>query len=166
MFTCNIFSVKTNTIVHIVLRTPGTDSATVCTVRSSYTDGGRGFFPSPKRPARLWCHPAYCPVSTRVGSLPRVKWLRRDIDHTPKFNAEIKTEWSFTSTPPIRLHAVDRTTLTCQVTLCLFYCNQNFYRFVANERRLNDEFTECAPKSRSSGDVMLFIPCIIISNLQ
>jgi len=52
------------------------------------------------------------------------------------------------------------------MTLYLFYCNQTLYRFVANERRLNGEFTECAPKSRSFGDVMSFIPCIIISNLQ
>jgi hypothetical protein len=30
----------------------------------------------------------------------------READHSPPFSAEVKNAWSYTSTPPIRLHGV------------------------------------------------------------
>jgi hypothetical protein len=35
-----------------------------------------------------------------------VKWQGREADHSPPSSAEVKTAWSYTSTPPIRLHGV------------------------------------------------------------
>jgi hypothetical protein len=32
------------------------------------------------------------------------KWPRREADHSPPTSAEIKKMWTYTSTPPIRLH--------------------------------------------------------------
>jgi hypothetical protein len=32
---------------------------------------------------------------------PGVKWPGREVDHSPPSNAEVKNEWSYTSTPPI-----------------------------------------------------------------
>jgi len=36
-----------------------------------------------------------------------LKWISRDVGHSPP-NAEVKSEWSYTSTPPIYLHVVDK----------------------------------------------------------
>ena len=41
-------------------------------------------------------------------SFPRVKRPGRDLDHSHPFSAEIKNEWSHTSTPPISLNGVGR----------------------------------------------------------
>jgi hypothetical protein len=35
-----------------------------------------------------------------------VKLPGREVDHSPPSSAEVKTVWSYTSTPPIRLHGV------------------------------------------------------------
>jgi hypothetical protein len=50
-------------------------------------------------------HTASYPMGTR-GSFPGVKRLGREADHSSPSNAEVKNEWSYTSTPPIRLHGV------------------------------------------------------------
>ena len=45
----------------------------------------------------------------RTGVLSRgVRWLRREVDHTSPFNAEVKKEWSYTSTHPICLQGTER----------------------------------------------------------
>jgi len=52
-------------------------------------------------------HPA--PHSVRTGVLSR--WLTRpgrDVDHSSKSNAEVKNEWSCTSTPRIHLDGVNQ----------------------------------------------------------
>jgi hypothetical protein len=41
-------------------------------------------------------------------SLPRVKQPRREIKHSPPSSAEVKNEWSYTSTPAIWFHGVGR----------------------------------------------------------
>jgi hypothetical protein len=41
-----------------------------------------------------------------------VKRPGREPDHSPPYSAEIKYEWIYTSTPPIRLHDVDRDNFT------------------------------------------------------
>jgi hypothetical protein len=35
-----------------------------------------------------------------------VKWPGREADHSPPSSCEVKNEWSYTFTPPIRLHGV------------------------------------------------------------
>jgi len=41
-----------------------------------------------------------------------IKRPGRDADHSPSFSAEVKNEWSYTSTSPVCLHGVDRHTFT------------------------------------------------------
>lgn len=50
------------------------------------------------------------------GSVPGRKRPKRDLDHSHPSRAEDKNEWSERSTPPIRLHDVDR-----DFTLALLY---------------------------------------------
>ena len=54
-------------------------------------------------------------------SLPRVKRPRPEINHAPASSAEVKNEWSYTSTPPIFLRIVGRENFTSVfLSLCLF----------------------------------------------
>jgi len=62
----------------------------------------RDFFPSPKHPDRLWT-----PLTIQFNGTG-VRWVGRDIDHSPSSSAEVKNEWSYTSTSPICLHGMDR----------------------------------------------------------
>jgi hypothetical protein len=50
-------------------------------------------------------HPTSYPMGTR-GSFPG-----GEADHSPPSSAEVKNAWSYSSTPPIRLHGVVLTTL-------------------------------------------------------
>jgi hypothetical protein len=50
-------------------------------------------------------HPASYPMDTR-GSFPGVEWPGHEADHSPPSSAKVKNAWSYTSTPPIRLHGV------------------------------------------------------------
>jgi len=43
-------------------------------------------------------------------SFPRVKPPERAADHSPPSTVEVKNDWSYTSTPPIRLHGVYKDT--------------------------------------------------------
>ena len=52
------------------------------------------------------------PINRCCGSLPAVKRPGPELDHSLPSNAEVKNEWSCTSTPPIRLHGVDRDNFT------------------------------------------------------
>lgn len=58
-------------------------------------------------------HPTSYSISAGV-LLPRPQRPERKADHSPPFCAEIKNEWSLTSTPPIQLQGVAGT--------ALFYC--------------------------------------------
>jgi len=40
------------------------------------------------------------------GLLPGVKRPGREADHSPPYGDEFKNAWSYTSTPPIRIHGV------------------------------------------------------------
>jgi len=37
---------------------------------------------------------------------PEVKWTVREVDHSPPSSADVKNEWSYTSTSPIRPHGL------------------------------------------------------------
>jgi hypothetical protein len=47
-------------------------------------------------------HNQWVPEALSLG----VKRPRREADHSPSFSAEVKNEWSYTFTSPIRLHGV------------------------------------------------------------
>jgi len=37
-----------------------------------------------------------------------VKWVGREVNHSPPSSAEVENEWIYTSVPPVCLHVVDR----------------------------------------------------------
>jgi hypothetical protein len=56
---------------------------------------------------RLALGPIQPPLQGVPQALPsRVKRPLRESDHSPPSNAEVKNEWIYTSTPPVRLHGV------------------------------------------------------------
>jgi hypothetical protein len=51
--------------------------------------------------------PTQPPIKWVPGALtPGVKQLGREVDHSPPSSAKVKSEWSYTSTPPICLHVM------------------------------------------------------------
>jgi hypothetical protein len=64
--------------------------------------GGRHFSPHRRVQTGSGAHPASYTMSTRALSLG-VKWPGREADNS---SAEVKNAWSYTSTPPLRLHGV------------------------------------------------------------
>jgi hypothetical protein len=75
-------------------------------VQGSNPGGEKRFLSSPKRPDRLWGPPSLI-FSRYRGSFPGVKQPGSLFNHSLPFSVEVKSEWSYTTTPPIRLHAVD-----------------------------------------------------------
>ena len=67
--------------------------------------GARDFF-HPKRSNRLWGPPSLL-LSGYYGRFVGIKRPERDVNHSPTSCAEVKNEWSYTSTP-IYIHGVDR----------------------------------------------------------
>jgi len=59
---------------------------------------GQIFFSSPKRPGRLWGSTSLLFNCYRY-SFPGI---RREVDHSPPSNDEVRNEWSYTSTPLYR----------------------------------------------------------------
>jgi hypothetical protein len=59
------------------------------------------FFASPPRPERLWG-----PTSLLSKGYQGIKRPGLVVDHPPPSSAEVKNAWSYSSTPPIRLHGV------------------------------------------------------------
>jgi hypothetical protein len=73
------------------------------------------FFCTSNRPDQLWGPPSLQGTKYR-GSFPGVKRPWRDVDHPLPPCAEVKNEWSYTSTPQICLNGVERDNLYLQVT--------------------------------------------------
>ena len=46
------------------------------------------------------------------GSFPEVRQPKHEVDRSPPSSAEVKNEWSCTSTPSVRLHGVDSDNFT------------------------------------------------------
>lgn len=72
-------------------------------LRGSNLGRGKMFSSFPKRPG---AYPASCSVDTGVPS-----WGSR-VHHIPPPSADVKKEWSYTTTPHIRLHSVNRDNIT------------------------------------------------------
>jgi hypothetical protein len=67
----------------------------------------RRFFFSPKHPDQLWGPPSFL-FNGYTGSFPRVQQLEHDVDYSPASSTKVKNKWSYTSTPPICLHGINR----------------------------------------------------------
>jgi hypothetical protein len=67
--------------------------------------GRAGNFSRHRIQAGSGTHPASYPIGKRYPSLG-VKRPVHEADHSPPSSAEVKNAWSYTSTPPIRLHSV------------------------------------------------------------
>jgi len=65
---------------------------------------GTKFLSPPKRP---YCGWGLLFNGYRV-SFPRVKPSEREVNHSPTSSAEVKNVWSYTSTPAIRFHNVNK----------------------------------------------------------
>ena len=65
------------------------------------------FFSSPKRPNQL-LGPISFLVDGYLCSFQRVKLAEREAAHSPASSAEVKNDWSYTSTPPLRRHGLDK----------------------------------------------------------
>jgi hypothetical protein len=64
-------------------------------------------FLSSKLPQNSEAHPITHSMGT--GVLPRgIKRPGREVDHLPSSSTEVKNEWSYASTPPLRLHDAGR----------------------------------------------------------
>jgi hypothetical protein len=59
---------------------------------------GSRIFSSPRRPDRLWAHPASYTMGSG-GFAPGAKRQGREADHSLSTNAEVKKMWIYTSTP-------------------------------------------------------------------
>ena len=58
-------------------------------------------------PEGLW-GPHSLLFSGRNGSVLEIKWSWFELCHSPPFSAEVMNEWSYTCTPPVCLHGVDK----------------------------------------------------------
>jgi hypothetical protein len=76
-------------------------------IRHSNFGKGQRFCSSPKYLDRFW-GPSTFIFNGQRGSLPRRKRLGHDVDHSPPSRSDVKKKWSYTSTPPIGLHGLDR----------------------------------------------------------
>jgi len=58
------------------------------------------------------------------------KRLGHEVDHSTPSTAKVKNEWNFTSSPPLRLHVVDRNNFTFSLLPCTFYkfCSRHVLR--------------------------------------
>jgi hypothetical protein len=64
------------------------------------------------------CSPPSHLFNEHQGSFPQVKCPGSDVYHTPPSSAVVKSEYSYSSAPPIHFHGMDRDNFT-------FYCHTN-----------------------------------------
>jgi hypothetical protein len=72
------------------------------TIRASNSGKGKTYFSIPKRPDQLW-GPTSPLFSGYSGSSSGIKRPGRDVDQSSPPSAEVKNEWSYTSTPIVCL---------------------------------------------------------------
>jgi hypothetical protein len=78
-------------------------------------------FPTTSRPA---LGPNQHPVQKYQGLCPGVTWPGREVAHSLPSSAEVKNEWSYTSTSYIRLHGVVRYSFTLHCPYEPRYCKR------------------------------------------
>jgi hypothetical protein len=85
-------------------------SRTVC--NKPWPERGKGIFSSPERSNRLWGPPTLLPIKwVKSDPSPKVKKPGREADHSLPFSIQVKSRWSYTSTPPHTFMAYEGTTL-------------------------------------------------------
>ena len=67
------------------------------------------FVPNSTNNGKLIC---IVSISEGWGSFPEVQRPGREVNHIPSSHGEIKNEWSYNFTPPIRLHGANRENFT------------------------------------------------------
>jgi hypothetical protein len=65
---------------------------------SSSPGKSKSFYIPPKRPESLWVPPRIL-LNERRDYLPEIKWLECKVSHSPPSSAEVKNEWSYTTSP-------------------------------------------------------------------
>jgi len=97
------------------------DWASAWMARGSNLGGDkRFFFSSPKRPNQLW-DPHSLLFNGYRGSSPGAKQPGSQFNHSPAFSVEVKSGWSYTTTP---LYAYVPRTVT---TVLIFFFNYEGY---------------------------------------
>ena len=86
-------------------------------IRSSNPGGGRRFSFHTKLPGLPWYPPSLL-LNGKRGSLPAIRWQRRDIDHSSPSNTEVKSAWSY-SFPLYALMAWTMTAVFFKFINCL-----------------------------------------------
>jgi hypothetical protein len=111
-------------------------------------------------------HPTSYPMGTR-GSFPGLKRPRREADHSPPYSAEVKNEWSYTSTPQYAFMAW--CSVKAQGQLYLYLC-LHFTSIFTESIWNNSQFFHCTPKtfirfhSPEIKKLSTIMYCICISN--
>jgi hypothetical protein len=72
---------------------------------------GKRYFSSLKRAIRLWSPPNFL-FSENRSSFPGKKGVGREVNHAPPSTAKVKNAWSYTPTPSVFFHGVDREMFT------------------------------------------------------
>jgi hypothetical protein len=71
--------------------------------------------------SRLVWEPTSLPFNVYWGCFQGVKWMGREVDHSPPSSAKAKNGWSNISTPTVCLHGMDRVNCTFPFIVC-FSC--------------------------------------------
>jgi hypothetical protein len=79
------------------------------------------FLSSSKCPNWLWGPPSLL-FNGCEAFFPHGNWWKCEVDHSLPSSAEVRNEWSYTSTPPIFLH-IERDEFTCTCVVNVKYCS-------------------------------------------
>jgi len=94
--------------------------------------------------AESGAHPTTYPVGTGKGGealTPWVKWPEHETDHSPSSRAEAKNEWSYTSSPAICLHGMDRNNFTFTSNISTYIYKQQQKKRQSNVQRVTTRKT-------------------------
>jgi hypothetical protein len=87
---------------------------------------GQELFSLQNRSDRLWGRLSLL-FNGYMGSFPGVKRPGREADLPSPSSAEVKSDWSYTSVPPIYLHSVEKD-ITLLLTLLILHLSQPYLR--------------------------------------
>jgi hypothetical protein len=113
-------------------------------------------------------HPSFYSMGT--GFFPGLKRPGSEVDQSPPYSAEVKNEWSYTSSPPISFHDVDREKLyvyelfsrfSFRNSVWVYYtCSSRLFNLLFDTHKLRTS-TLC-----SSGANILHFPHCALSSFQ
>ena len=109
------------------------DQATGWLVWDSNPGRDKRCFSSPKAPDQLWGPPTLL-LNVFQGSCLEVKWPEIQVTNSLPSSAEVMIEWTYTPTPPVCLHGMDRKTLPIHKTYSRSLCDQMFWGTFSSTR--------------------------------